>query len=98
MIPRIDHLQITVKDFEKAEAFYDKLMPILGFDLAKKSKGRVDANDFDVIEYAHPSVTIGINSPRKEFKNQDVHRRTPGVLGGIFMTHWSRRVSPKKAK
>ncbi|MFT4602200.1 MAG: catechol 2,3-dioxygenase-like lactoylglutathione lyase family enzyme [Arenicella sp.] len=80
MIPRIDHLQITVKDFEKAEAFYDKLMPILGFDLAKKSKGRVDANDFDVIEYAHPSVTIGINSPRKEFKNQDVHRRTPGSV------------------
>ena len=55
-------------------------MPILGFDLFKKSKGRVDAHDFDVIEYVHPLLTIGFNSPRKEFKEDSVHRRKPGAV------------------
>ena len=32
----IDHIQITVKDMSIAEPFYDRLMPILGFDLEKK--------------------------------------------------------------
>ncbi len=36
MQPIIDHIQVTVKDLKKAEAFYDQLMPILGFDLSKK--------------------------------------------------------------
>lgn len=80
MQPIIDHIQITVKDLSEAEGFYDKLMPILGYDLNLKSKGRVDAHDFDVIEYVHPNLTIGINSPRKELKNEDVHRRRPGSL------------------
>ena len=61
MQPIIDHIQITVKNLESAEPFYDALMPILGFDLAKKSKGRVDAHDFDVIEYAHPLLIFAIN-------------------------------------
>jgi catechol 2,3-dioxygenase-like lactoylglutathione lyase family enzyme len=80
MQPIIDHIQITVKNLESAEPFYDALMPILGFDLAKKSKGRVDAHDFDVIEYAHPLLIFAINSPREVFKNDDVHRRKPGSL------------------
>ncbi len=33
MKPIIDHIQITVKNLEVAEPFYDKLMPILGFDI-----------------------------------------------------------------
>jgi catechol 2,3-dioxygenase-like lactoylglutathione lyase family enzyme len=80
MKPIIDHLQITVKDLTVAESFYDQLMPILGFDLAKKSKGRVDAHEFDVIEYCHENVIIGFNSPRKEFKNKPIHRRKPGAI------------------
>lgn len=80
MNPIIDHIQITVKDFNRAEEFYDKLMPLLGFDIVKKSKGRVDAHDFDVIEYVHDNITIGINSPRELFASSDVHRRKPGAL------------------
>ena len=80
MKPIIDHIQITVKDFSKAEIFYDKLMPILGFELANKSKGRVDAHDFDVIEYSHPLLIFAINSPRKQFTEHSVHRRKPGSL------------------
>ena len=80
MQPIIDHIQITVKDLKVAEKFYDKLMPILGFDLSRKSKGRVEAHDFDVVEYAHPLLIFGINSPREAFKEDTVHRRKPGAL------------------
>jgi len=80
MKPILDHIQITVKDINKAEAFYDKLMPILGFDLSLKQKGTAAAHDFTAVEYVHPLLTIGINSPRKEFLAENVHRRKPGAL------------------
>ena len=80
MKPRIDHLQITVKDFEQAVNFYNQLMPILGFDLSKKGGGRVEAHDFNVVEYVHDNIVIGINSPRKKFKDNLVHGRKPGSL------------------
>lgn len=80
MKPIIDHIQITVKDLNLAERFYDQLMPILGFDLDKKSKGTVKAHKFDVIEYIHPLLAIGFNSPRKAFKDDIIHRRKPGAI------------------
>lgn len=80
MEPVIDHIQITVKDLKEAEAFYDRLMPVLGFDLQKKTKGRVPEHDFEVIEYVHPNFTFGINSPRNIFKDENIHRRKPGAL------------------
>jgi len=80
MTPIIDHINITVKDIKNAETFYDQLMPILGFDINKKSKGRVEANDFDVIEYVHQNLIFAINSPRKQFKDEQVHRRKPGAM------------------
>lgn len=80
MQPIIDHIQITVKDLEVAEPFYDKFLSILGFDINLKKKGRVAKNDFDVVEYAHPLLLFGINSPREKFKNETIHRRKPGAL------------------
>ena len=80
MQPHIDHIQITVKNFKGAVTFYDQLMPILGFDLHKKGGGRVDAHDFDVVEYVHDNIVVGINSPRKTFAEETVHRRRPGSL------------------
>ena len=80
MKPIIDHIQVTVKDLAVAEAFYDKLMPILGLDLARKGKGKVAAHEFDVVEYVHPLLIFGINSPRAAFKDDTVHRRKPGSL------------------
>lgn len=80
MEPIIDHIQVTVKDLAVAEPFYDKLMPILGFDLSRKGKGRVEAHDFDVVEYFHPRLIFAINSPRQAFKDDTVHRRKPGAL------------------
>ena len=78
--PIIDHIQITVKDLKVAEPFYDKLMPILGFELSRKSKGMVAAHEFDVGEYFHPLLIFGINSPRESFKEDTIHRRKPGAL------------------
>jgi len=80
MQPIIDHIQITVKDLKEAEIFYDQLMPILGFDLSLKSKGTVPDHEFDVIEYYHENIIIGINSPRSNFRDELVHRRKPGSL------------------
>ncbi len=80
MNPIIDHIQITVKDLAKAEPFYDQFLSILGFDLARKSKGKVVKHDFEVIEYFHPLMIFGINSPRVAFKEEHVHRRKPGAL------------------
>ena len=33
MVPRIDHIELTVADLDRAEPFYDELLPLLGFDL-----------------------------------------------------------------
>ncbi len=83
MTPVIDHIQITVKDLSRAEIFYDQLMPILGFDLTHKSKGKVAEHEFEVIEYFHPNFIFGINSPRAAFKEETVHRRKPGAVHHI---------------
>ncbi len=80
MTPKIDHIQITVKDLALAEGFYDLFLPELGFDLARNLKGRVAEHDFDVVEYVHENFTIGINSPRESEQAMEVHRRRPGSI------------------
>lgn len=80
MKPVIDHIQLTVRDLGRAEIFYDKVLPLLGFDVSRKLRGRVDAHDFDVVEYPHPELAFGINSPRAALAAETVHRRRPGSL------------------
>ena len=41
---KVDHLQVTVKDVNKVEAFYDGLMEALGFDLNKKINVYLEEN------------------------------------------------------
>jgi catechol 2,3-dioxygenase-like lactoylglutathione lyase family enzyme len=88
--PVIDHIQITVKDLNIAEPFYDKFLPILGFDINRKSKGKVAKHEFDVIEYCHPLLIFGINSPRDQFKGETIHRRKPGALHHLAFKAYSR--------
>ena len=90
MKPIIDHIQITVRDLKVAEPFYDKLLPILGFDLNKKLKGNVAKHEFDVVEYHHPVLIFGINSPREVFKEDIIHRRKPGALHHLAFKATSR--------
>ena len=80
MQPQIDHIQITVKDLDRAELFYDQFLPLLGFDPQRKVKAHIAEHDFDVIEYAHPMLAFAITSPRKAFAGEEVHRRKPGAL------------------
>lgn len=80
MEPVIDHVQVTVRDLDAAEAFYDRLMPLLGFTPMKKGKATIEAHDFRVVEYQHPRLAFAITSPRAAFAGEAVHRRRPGAL------------------
>ncbi|MFC0875324.1 VOC family protein [Saccharicrinis sp. FJH2] len=80
MQPLIDHIQITVKNIKVAEAFYDKFLPILGFDINRKVKAYIREHDFHVIEYTHDNLAFAITSPRKAFQNDSINRRKPGAL------------------
>ena len=80
MEPIIDHIQITVKDMSIAVPFYDKLLPILGFDIQNKVSAVIEEHEFHVVEYTHPRLTFAITSPRSGFAGDTIHRRKPGAL------------------
>jgi catechol 2,3-dioxygenase-like lactoylglutathione lyase family enzyme len=80
MKPIIDHIQITVKDMGTAVPFYDKLLPLLGFNIERKVDAFIEAHDFHVVEYTHPRLAFAITSPRQGFANDTIHRRKPGAL------------------
>jgi len=91
MKPIIDHIQITVKDMNIAEDFYDKFLPILGFDINNKVSAIIEEHDFHVIEYSHTLLSFAITSPRQAFKNDSVHRRKPGALHHLAFKADSRK-------
>jgi catechol 2,3-dioxygenase-like lactoylglutathione lyase family enzyme len=78
--PIIDHIQITVKDLKIAEKFYDKFLPIVGFDINNKVTAFIKEHDFHVIEYTHDLLAFAITSPREAFKDDIINRRKPGAL------------------
>jgi len=80
MKPKIDHIQITVKNLKVAEDFYDKFLPIIGFDINRKVTAFIKEHDFHVIEYSHDMLAFAITSPREAFKNDTINRRKPGAL------------------
>jgi catechol 2,3-dioxygenase-like lactoylglutathione lyase family enzyme len=88
--PIIDHIQITVKDMSVAEPFYDKLLPLLGFDLRHKRGAVIEEHEFHVVEYVHPRLAFAITSPRRAFVGDAVHRRKPGALHHIAFKVGSR--------
>jgi catechol 2,3-dioxygenase-like lactoylglutathione lyase family enzyme len=78
--PIIDHIEITVRDMSVAVPFYDKLLPLLGFDLGKKGSARIEAHDKSVVSYEHRRLGFAITSPRQAFTGETIHRRKPGSL------------------
>ena len=80
MKPIIDHIQITVKDLNVAVPFYDRLLPLLGFDIQRRVSAVIEAHDFQVVEYFHPLLAFAITSPRKAYANDTICRRKPGAL------------------
>ncbi|MBK8975564.1 MAG: VOC family protein [Planctomycetes bacterium] len=80
MEPVIDHIQITVRNWERSVRFYDRLMPLLGFDPARRTSAFLAEHEFHVVEYQHPRLAFAITSPRSAVAAAEVHRRRPGSL------------------
>jgi len=80
MQPIIDHIEITVKDMTVAVPFYDKLLPLLGFDLKSRVSAVIEEHEKHVVAYEHPRLGFTITSPRKAFKSETINRRKPGSL------------------
>ena len=80
MEPRIDHIEITVRDMATAVAFYDRFLPLLGFDLTKRSDVSIEEHQKRVVSYEHPRLSFAITSPRRVFAHDTIHRRKPGAL------------------
>ncbi|MDP4091236.1 MAG: VOC family protein [Bacillota bacterium] len=80
MKPIIDHVHITVSDLDRAEKFYDRLMPLLGFETGRKIKAEITEHDFTVVEYFSEFLHFAIVSPREQFADIKVNRRRPGSL------------------
>ena len=88
MEPIIDHIQITVRDMDVAVPFYDKFLPLLGFDPRSRSTAVIEEHDFHVVEYVHPRLAFAITSPRRAFTDDTINRRKPGALHHLaFKAH-----------
>ena len=90
MEPIIDHIELTVRDIETAAAFYDKLLPLFGFDPRRRSRAVMEEHDKDVVSYEHPQFSFAITSPRGAFKGEAIHRRKPGSLHHLAFRATSR--------
>jgi catechol 2,3-dioxygenase-like lactoylglutathione lyase family enzyme len=80
MEPMIDHVEITVRDIRVAAPFYDRLLPLLGFDPRNRTTAVMEANDKEVVSYEHARLALAITSPRRAFKGETIHRRKPGSM------------------
>ena len=90
MEPFIDHIEITVRDIGTAVLFYDRLLPLLGFDLKQRSSAVIERHDKHVVSYEHPRLGFAITSPRKAFANETINRRKPGALHHLAFRAQSR--------
>jgi len=80
MEPIIDHIEVTVRDVNVAVAFYDRLLPLLGFDLQHRVRAVIEAHEKEVVSYEHPRLGFTITSPRRAFAGETMNRRKPGAL------------------
>ena len=80
MEPLIDHIEITVKDMAIARPFYDRLLPLLGYDLANRTEAVLEKHEKRVVSYEHPRLGFAITSPLNAFAGETLNRRKPGAL------------------
>ena len=91
--PIIDHIETTVKDMSIAVPFYDKLLPLLGFDVQSRVSAVIEEHEKHVVQYSHPRLGFAITSPRRSFVGDTINRRkhrrcakpsesTPSARGG----------------
>ena len=90
MEPIIDHIEITVKDMRVAVPFYDKLLPLLGFDIRRRGSAVMEKHEKHVVSYEHPRLGFAITSPRNVFTGEMINRRKPGSLHHLAFRATSR--------
>lgn len=78
--PRIDHIHITVEDLERAERYYDRLLPLLGFDLSLKEHDHVPEHEYHIVEYHDRAFSIGLVNQREAYRGEKPSRRKAGAL------------------
>ena len=78
--PRIDHIHITVGDLERAERYYDRLLPLLGFDLSLKEHDHVPEHEYHIVEYHDRAFSIGLVNQREAYRGEKPSRRKAGAL------------------
>lgn len=82
-VPVLDHIHITVSNLARAEQFYDRLLPLLGYDIALKEHDSVPEHEYEIVEYHHRALSIGLVSPRSAYSEDAPCRRRPGALHHI---------------
>jgi catechol 2,3-dioxygenase-like lactoylglutathione lyase family enzyme len=80
MEPFIDHIEITVRDLSTAVQFYDRFLPLLGFDLRNRSEAVIEEHHKHVVSYEHPRLGFAITTPLPAFASEGINRRKPGSL------------------
>ncbi len=80
MEPIVDHMEVTVGDMRTAVPFYDRLLPLLGFDLKRRSEAVIEQHEKHVVSYEHPCMGFAITSPLGVFAGEAINRRKPGSL------------------
>ena len=60
--------------------FYDKFLPLLGFDVQGRVSALMEEHDKHVVQYTHPRLGFAITSPRSGFVAETINRRKPGAL------------------
>jgi len=90
MEPRIDHIEVTVRVMATAVPFYDRLMPLLGFEPKHRNEARMEQHEKHVVSYEHPALGFAITSPRPTQAGEPVHRRRPGAMHHLAFKAQSR--------
>lgn len=80
MRPVIDHIHITVGDLDRAEGFYDKLLPMLGYDISLKEYDSVPEHEYRIVEYHNRWLSIGLVNQRQAYAQEKPSRRKAGAL------------------
>ena len=73
-----------------AVPFYDRLLPLLGFDLKNRSSAVIERHEKHVVSYEHPHLGFAITSPRSAFASETINRRKPGALHHLAFRATSR--------
>lgn len=83
MQPVIDHVYITVQNIQRAEQFYDKFLPVVGFDIGLKGRYSVPEHEYEAIEYRHRNFTLAIVNQRNEYAEEKVSKRKAGAVNHL---------------